>query len=76
LVWSNLNKADSYSGATETEQTVAYRRLLQSGLGIYPCWAKRQNKQSLCSPSSILLQDKAKTTNKIHIKEEYYPCVT
>lgn len=51
LVGSNLNKPDSYSGAAETEQTVAYRRLLQTGLGIYLCWGKRQNKQSLCSPS-------------------------
>lgn len=51
LVRSNLNKPDSYRGATETEQTVAYHKLLWSGLGIYLCWGKRQNKQSLRSLS-------------------------
>lgn len=51
LVWSYLNKLDSYSGATETEQIVAYHKLFQFGLGIYLCWGKIQNKQSFSSPS-------------------------
>ena len=36
---------------------------------------KTKQAVTLLSLTSVLLQDKAKTTNTIHIKEEYYPFV-
>lgn len=47
-----------------------YRKLLHFALGIYLCWWKGQNQQSLLSLAYVLLQDVANPTNTIHIKEE------
>lgn len=47
-----------------------YRKLLHFAFGIYLCWWKGQNQQSLLSLAYVLLQDIANPTNTIHIKEE------
>lgn len=72
LVWSNLNKPDSYSGITETEQTVAYHKLLSPVCILTCAGGKGKTSSHYVLPHFALLQDKAKPTNTIHIEEEYY----